>query len=374
VSKYGLGPHIRLGTAADSLLWDGQANLWQVALPGGEVIQADIVISAIGMFNDLSWPVIPGRDEFAGTQFHSARWNVDHDLTGKRVGVIGSAASAVQLIPEVAKQADQLHVFQRTANWIMPKGNVPYTQEELARFRGDPEALLQSRAEIFTFMNALVSRSDPTLPPQAEAMVLEALQVVGDADLRAKLTPDHPFGCKRPLFSDNFFPTFNCPNVELVTAGIDSITPTGVKTSDGVEREVDTLIMATGFQTTKFLSALDVAGRGGRSITDAWSDGAQAYFGITTAGFPNLFMLYGPNTNTGSIIYAIERQVEYILRQLKRMDAEQLSWLDVRPEVMESYNLALQEEIDAVEVWHANCNAYYRPLRAHRYPVAPCNG
>ena len=184
--------------------------------------------------------------------------------------------------------------------------------------------------------------------------------MVRDPEVRAKLTPTEPWGCKRPLISNMYLQTYNRPNVELVTEAIDHVTPDGVVTVDGRTHELDTLIVATGFQTTKYLSAIDVTGREGRHIDDAWSDGATAYLGITTAGFPNLFMLYGPNTNNGSILYMIECQVEYVLRQVRRIVDEDLAWIDVRPDVMAAYNEALQHDLDGVAVWQAGCPGYYR--------------
>jgi cation diffusion facilitator CzcD-associated flavoprotein CzcO len=184
--------------------------------------------------------------------------------------------------------------------------------------------------------------------------------VVEDPDVRAKLTPDFPHGCKRPLTSNDWYPTFNRPNVELVTERVERITADGIVTADGVCREVDTIIMATGFETTKYLSAIDVTGREGHSLHDDWHDGAHAYLGITAAGFPNLFMLYGPNTNNGSILYMIEHQVEYTMRHLERMLDEGLAWVDVRPEIEDAYNRELDGALDAVEVWQVSCNNYYR--------------
>jgi cation diffusion facilitator CzcD-associated flavoprotein CzcO len=183
---------------------------------------------------------------------------------------------------------------------------------------------------------------------------------VRDPELRRKLTPTHPWGCKRPLITNDFYPAMNRANVELVTGEIERIDETGVVTRDGRAYRADTIVYATGFETTRFLSALDVTGRGGLRLEDAWSDGAQAYLGITTAGFPNLFMLYGPNTNNGSILYMLESQVAYAVRQVERMRDEGLAWVDVRPEVMARYNQAIQREIAGVSVWQASCNGYYR--------------
>jgi cation diffusion facilitator CzcD-associated flavoprotein CzcO len=188
-----------------------------------------------------------------------------------------------------------------------------------------------------------------------------AMQIIEDPELREKMRPQHPFGCKRPLLSNDYYAAFNRPNLELVTDGIERITPNGIATVDGVERSVDTLIYATGFATTKYASIIDLVGRAGRHIEDAWRhDGAAAYLGITTAGFPNLFMLYGPNTNNGSILSMIECQVEYALRQIQRIADDDLAWIDVRPEVMAHYNAGIDDAMAKVKAWQAGCNGYYR--------------
>lgn len=358
--KYGLMPHVRLGAGVARAVWDESTATWTLTLESGERVTADVVVSAIGMFNDLAWPEIEGLDRFAGTQFHSAQWNWDHDLTGERVAVIGSAASAVQFVPEIRKVAQQVHLFQRTANWVTPKVDTPYTEEQLTSFRADPTPILEFRAEIEARMNEGMTFNKPEMLALSEKAVLESLDQVNDPEVRDKLKPNHPFGCKRPLMSNVYYPAFNEPNLELVTEPIREITKSGVVTTDGRTREVDTIILATGFAATKYLSAIDVVGRDGQSIEDAWNDGAQAYLGITTTGFPNLFMLYGPNTNNGSILTMIEYQVEHILGHLKRLANEGLAWIDVKPEPMERYNGEVQEAIAGVEVWNAGCNGYYR--------------
>jgi cation diffusion facilitator CzcD-associated flavoprotein CzcO len=360
VGKYELAPFIKTGNAVKSAHWDDARSLWKLTMANGDTVEAQVVISAMGMFNELSVPAIPGLDSFRGTKFHSARWLRDHDLTGERVGVIGSAASAVQFLPEIAPKIGKLHIFQRTANWVIPKDDEPFTRAQLDVLCGQPNALLESRAQIYKDLDAFITFSDKKALAELEEAGLKNLSVVTDSELRRKLTPTHPFGCKRPLLSNLYYPIFNRPNVELVTDPIERITENAIVTRDGKSREVDTIILATGFQVTRYLSAIEVVGRGGRRIEDAWSDGAQAYLGITTAGFPNLFMLYGPNTNNGSIIYMLECQVAYILRQIERLEQDRIPWLDVRREVMERYNQALQRDIDGVEVWQAACGNYYR--------------
>lgn len=358
--EYGLLPHVRLDNGVQRAVWDESTATWRLTLDDGDTVVADVVVSAIGMFNDLSWPDIDGFHDFAGTMFHSARWNWDHDLTGEHVAVIGSAASAVQFVPEIRKQAGMVHLFQRTANWVTPKADTPYTEEQLAAFRRDPTPIIEFRREVEDSMNKGMTFADSEKIAQAVAATNAAIDQVLDPVVRQKLRPQHPYGCKRPLMSNVYYPAFNEPNLELVTDEIVRITPTSVITDDGRERVVDTIIMATGFATTKYLSAIDVVGRGGTRIDDAWNDGAAAYFGITTAGFPNLFMLYGPNTNNGSILTMIEYQVEHILGHIRRLRDDHLAWVDVRPEPMARYNDEVQQAIANVPAWNANCNGYYR--------------
>ena len=359
-AKHGVTPHCRFNAGVAAARWDEAAALWTLELESGETLEARAVVSAIGMFNELAWPDIDGREDFEGVHFHSARWNWDHDLTGKRVGVIGSAASATQFVPEIVKEAGQVHMFQRTANWVMPKEDDPFPEEALQYFMTDPAAVPALREEIFTGVNEGMLFSDPVAVAELEASVLAAMEVIEDPAVREKLRPQHPFGCKRPLLSNDFYPAFNRPNLELVTDPIVRITKTGIETQDGTHRSIDTLIFATGFGATKYLAAIDVEGRGGVSIHDAWSDGASAYLGITTPGFPNLFMLYGPNTNNGSLITMIEAQVEYVLQQVERIADEGLSWIDVKPARVEAFNAECQAAIASVKAWNAGCNGYYR--------------
>ncbi|HEX4428146.1 MAG TPA: NAD(P)/FAD-dependent oxidoreductase [Frankiaceae bacterium] len=358
--KYGILPHCRFGSEVVRATWSESSSSWTVELRSGELVEADGVVSALGMFNDLDWPDIEGLNSFEGTRFHSARWDWDHDLTGESVGVIGSAASAVQFVPEIIKQAGQVHLFQRTANWVLPKLDDPASPAEIEARLRDPNLALAIRQQIFDAVDSGQTFSNLDLNAEREAGVLAAIQVVEDPAVRAKLVPTHPYGCKRPLVSNNYYAAFNEPNLELVTDPITRVTKDGIVTVDGRERRVDTLVIATGFAATRYLSAIDVVGRAGRHISDAWNDGAIAYLGITTAGFPNLFMLYGPNTNNGSILAMIEYQVEHVMRLLDRLASEELAWLDVRPDVMHSYNEEVQKAIAGVQVWQAGCNGYYR--------------
>jgi cation diffusion facilitator CzcD-associated flavoprotein CzcO len=358
--KYGLMPHCRFGDAVRRAVWDEGAARWSLALESGESVEADVVVSAVGMFNELSFPDIPGLDDFAGTCFHSAEWNWEHDLTGEAVGVIGSAASAIQFVPEIVKQAGKVHLFQRTANWVLPKEDAPYTEEVLEHFRSDPDAPLAARTQVWETLDPGGAGAFGAIREGMEAACITNLEQVEDPELRAKLLPDHPWACKRPLLSSHYYPAFNRPDLELVTDGIERITKTSVLTVEGTERPVDTLVLATGFQTTKFLSVIDVVGRGGVRIEDAWKDGARAYKGVMTAGFPNLFMLYGPNTNGDSLITTIEFEVDHAVRQIRRLVDAGLAWIDVKPEAESEYNDRIQEDIAKIEPWQAGCSDYYR--------------
>lgn len=358
VDEYGLAPHIRLSCGVESARWDG--GHWHLTTEQGDDVVARTLVASVGMFNDVNWPDVPGLDAFGGTVFHSARWKDGHDLTGEAVAVIGSAASAVQLVPEVAKLAGKLHVFQRTATWVLPKEDTPYTPEQIAAFRADPGIVAADREAIFRRVDKAITFSDPEMLRLSEAAGLRNLEVVEDPEVRRKLTPQIPYGCHRPLVSNDYYPTFNRPNVELVTDPIAKVTGSSIVTADGTERPVDTIILATGFKTTQYTAAIPITGRDGVRLDEAWSAGAQAYLGISTSGFPNLFMLYGPNTNNGSILFMIECQVAYVMRQLRRMEEEGLAWMDVRRDVMDRYNEELQRDLDRVEVWQAGCSGYYR--------------
>ncbi len=357
--RYRILQHCRFGVEVDAATWDEASATWHVSTVSGEQFEADVLISAVGMFRQPTAPDIEGIGSFTGSMFHSAQWDA-HDLTAARVAVIGSAASAVQLTPEVAAVAEQTYLFQRTANWVLPKPDTPYTPEQLAHFRVHPESVARVRAQIFRHMDAGMTFEDPVVLAEREAEGLGNIDVVQDPVVRDKLRPRHPFGCKRPLFSNVYYPAFNRPNLELVTDPLERITEYGVRTVDGTERAVDAIILATGFQTTRYVSVMKVVGREGRRIADVWADGAEAYLGITTAGFPNMFMLYGPNTNNGSILTMIEYQVAHVIAQLQRMHDEHLAWVDVKPGPMAAYNDEVQAKIKQIDVWQADCNGYYR--------------
>jgi cation diffusion facilitator CzcD-associated flavoprotein CzcO len=359
VTDLDLWPHIRVNTGIASAAWDDASSTWLVTTDAGEEIVADVVISGQGMFGELKYPDIEGREAYRGLAVHTGAWDESVDLTGRRVAVIGSAASAVQTIPEIAKVAGQLCVFQRSPNWVLPKDDKEHTAEQLEQFRTDPAALQAQHDGIMAFVGPSTPFSNPEINGAAEWIAAVAIAEVNDPEVRAKLTPTTPWGCMRPLFSNDYYPTFNRSNVELVTEAIERITPAGIVTADGTARDFDVIVFATGYVVDKFASRIPITGRDGLPLDTAWADGAQAHLGITTTGFPNFFMLYGPNTNQGSLIPMIEYEAQYAVKAIQAMDAAGVDWIDVKRDVMDAYNTELQAAIDRVDVWKGGCSHYY---------------
>ena len=359
VTKYEIAPYIRLDKEVDNARWIDGSNSWELSLDDGTTVESDILISAVGMFTQLKYPDIPGIDTFQGTMFHTGAWKDGHDLGGERVAVIGSAASAVQTIPEIVDVVEQLTIYQRRPQWVLPKEDDAFSQEQLAEFIESDAAVPSRRAKIREGLEGFITLSNREILTNAEEAGRKNLAVVEDPDTRDKLTPSMAFGCRRPLASNLYYPVFNRPNVQLINRGVDRMSRDSVHAGNE-STAVDTVIFATGFETTRYLSCVDVYGRSGISIHDAWRDGAQAYLGITTANFPNLFMLYGPNTNNGSILEMIEHQVGYVLRQIRFMDDHRLQWMALKPSKMTQYNDDLQRDLKNVDVWYGDCGGYYR--------------
>jgi len=345
--------------------WHHPTASWHLRTSGGEAIEADVVISGLGQLNRPNIPAIEGLEAFRGTTFHSARWNHDHDLTGRRVAVIGTGASAIQFVPEIAKRVEHLDLYQRSPNWVLPRANPSYSELRKWAFRHLPGVRRLHRAATWARFEGLVGPvfdSGSLANKKATEMAMKFLEAsVPEEDLRAKLVPDYPIGCTRILGSSSWYPALRQPNVEVVTDGIERSVDDGIVASDGTHRAVDTIIFGTGFRTTEFLSPIDFRGRHGVSLNDSWHDGAEAYMGIATAGFPNLFMLYGPNTNLGhnSIIFMIEQQLRYMIRLLEAMRDRNLASLDVRPDIQADYNAWVQTRMEK-RVWVADCSSWYK--------------
>ena len=358
-----LGPHIRYGARIVAAQWIDAQTVWRVSLADGGSLTAKVFIPAWGQLNRPSIPDFAGREDFAGRAFHSANWPLDLNLAGLRVASIGNAASAIQYISEIAPSVAHLTVFQRSPNWIVPRGDRPYSDEELERyrdvgvFRADRDHLFAWRETTFMRMHA---GSDEARELESLARAHVAAQVP-DPALRAKLTPDFPLGCKRVLRSDDYFPALMRGNVDLETNAIARILPHAIETADGVEHPVDVIIYGTGFETQSFQGPVEVHGARGVSLRERWAEGAHAYLGMAVADFPNLFLIYGPNTNLrhNSILSMFEAQFSYIVQALRFILAEPCRAIHVRPEIMRHFDNALQRAMVGT-AWAGSCTSWYK--------------
>jgi cation diffusion facilitator CzcD-associated flavoprotein CzcO len=361
--KYGVLPHIRFNTEIRSATFDEGVGSWMLNTVEGEEIEADIFISAMGLFNRFKLPDIPGRDDFTGTTFHSSHWNHEYVLDGKTVAVIGTGASAIQFVPEIAKQVERLSVFQRTPHYIMPKEKRGSSPAERSWFARSSLGREYERFKILLNMEkGTRRRSSIPMTEAAEQVFLRSLEnQVPDPVLRAKLTPDYHLGCKRVLRSDDWYPALQRPNVELVDTAIDSIYNTGIKTKDNKTRDFDAIIYGTGFTPTDFLSPVQLTGLEGIELNQAWRDGAEAYLGVTVSGFPNFFMMYGPNTNlSGSIIFMLESQSRYIVRCLRSLRRRKARYMAVNSEAQRRINEEIQKRIATTVIMDDNCHSYFK--------------
>ena len=362
--KYAVRSHIRFGSEVTRATFDERAGRWLVETKGGARYEARALVSGCGGLSRPSYPDVPGLATFAGKTFHSARWDHSFSLEGKRVGVIGTGASAVQIVPAIAPKVGRLAVFQRTASWIMPKPDFPVPDRLRATFRLAPPLLRFTRALLYWLLEwrAYGFVFNPRLLKMAEPQALRFLHAqVSDPVLREKLTPTYAMGCKRILLSNDYFETFARENVDLVTDAIDRVTPAGVRTKDGKEHALDALVCATGFQAAESAAPFEIRGRGGRELNEVWKDGAEAYLGTTVSGFPNLFLIVGPNTGLGhnSMVYIIESQIAYVLDAIRTMKKERLATMDVRADVQAAYNEKIGERL-AKTVWSTGgCKAWY---------------
>ena len=366
--KYGVTPHIHFDTALDSAHFDAESGQWLIRTSKRGVrqdeIRADIFVSGVGQLNQPVIPDIAGLDSFQGVSFHSAQWKHDYDLTGKRVGVIGNAASAIQFIPEIAKQIGKLFIFQRSANWMVPKGDRDYTEAEKRRFSRFPWLARIQRWwtwSQYELMFPVFRRNRRSAAAMTKTSLDDMKAHIRDPALQKALTPDYPIGGKRILFADDYYPALTRENVELVTSRIERVTTDGVVTRDGESRRVDALIFATGFDSTSFLTPMEIEGLQGRSLRDDWKDEPVAYMGMTVTGFPNFFMMYGPNTNLGhnSIIFMIECQANYIAAVIRKIFDGRIGTIDLRADVMKAYNERIQREL-ASSVWATTDRSWYK--------------
>ncbi|MFP3581251.1 NAD(P)/FAD-dependent oxidoreductase [Arthrobacter sp. SIMBA_036] len=364
VEEFGLGKHIHFGQNITATEWDQDRRLWTVHTADGSQFLTRSVVAAWGQLNEPNIPNFPGTETFEGVAFHSSKWRHDLDLTGKRVASIGSAATAVQYVPEVAKVASNLTVFQRSANYILPRDQYIFTEEESARFQEEPDTYRQLRQEIHEFREAGFERTRKHTSASEEGVGLARQHLeaqVSDPELRAKLTPDYDFGCKRILRSDDFYPALTRENVDLVTEAITEFTPRGLRTADGVEHEFDVIIYATGFKSHAFMGSMRVTGREGIGLDERWGNAPEAYLGITVDNFPNLFLVYGPNTNLNhnSVVSMLEAQHRYIAQAVQYIAADEARFLEVDRAVVEKFNAHVQEELQK-SAFSSECSSWYK--------------
>jgi cation diffusion facilitator CzcD-associated flavoprotein CzcO len=372
--RYGVMPHIRFETELESASWDEDEQVWSIETSSGP-LTADFLVAAQGPLSEPSLPEVPGIDSFEGKAFHSAEWDHEHDLTGERVAVVGTGASAIQFVPEIQPQVAKLHVLQRTAPWVIPHRNRPLRSWERVLYRLFPPAQLAMRAGIYWARELFVLQfRHRRIGRLLERIPLRHLHdQIEDPELRRKLTPDYRMGCKRILPADDWYPALAQPNVEVITGGVTEIRPNSVVAEDGTEREVDTIIFGTGFHVTDVPIADRVVGRDGRTLAEVWQGSMQAYKGTTVAGYPNLFFLVGPNTGLGhtSIVFMIESQVEYVLDALRAMRRRGAHTLEVREDAQAAYNAEL-DRMTGDTVWvTGGCTSYYIDRNGHNSALWP---
>lgn len=346
---------VRYGTEVTSASWDDAAAVWRLATSDGE-IEAEALVSACGQLSHPATPELPGLGSFTGPVFHSARWDHSVDLRGKRVGVVGSGASAIQFVPAIAPDAARVTVFQRSAPYVIPKTDRPYRR---------PASRLRARVArtFWTGFFEFGALGFTAIKPFARVFALahhaQLRLQVPEAGLRSRLAPDYPVGCKRVLLSSDWFRALARPNVDVRTEKIVEVTAEGLRTADGVLHPCDVIVFGTGFRTQDFLAPMRVTGRDGRELSEEWRDGARAHLGVTVPGFPNLFVLYGPNTNvgSGSIVHMLECQIRYAREGIRRLAGGARS-VEVRPDVASAYDVEMQGRLGD-SVW-TECTSWYR--------------
>lgn len=377
--RFGVLPHIRFGHEVTGATWDDEGSCWQVDTVQGRH-RATVLVSARGPLSEPSLPDVPGLTDFAGTLFHSARWDHAHDLTGERVAVIGTGASAVQFVPRIQPAVQQLHVFQRTAPWVVPRRDRRLGRVEQEVFRRVPAAQLAVRAAVYWGREAYVlafvgdarrRRARAKVATDAARRLLE--RQVQDPLLRQKLTPGYEIGCKRIVISSDYYPALTRPNVEVVTDPIAEVRPRAIVTSDGTERRVDTIILGTGFDVSGRAAGTHTVGRDGQTLASAWATRLQAYKGTTVAGFPNLFLMVGPNTGLGhsSIVFVIESQIAYVLDALDTMARRGFSSLEVSAKAQAAWNERIAVRSRRTVWTEGGCRSYYLDAQGRNVALWP---
>ena len=360
--RFGVRPHIRFNHAVTMASWDEAAELWRITTSGGD-FTARVLVAGMGGLSEPSIPAIPGLESFKGTYFHSATWNHEHDLRGRKVAVVGTGASSIQFVPRIQPLVEELHLYQRTPPWIMPHPDRTLKSWAHRLYARVPAAQKAVRDLIYWsregFIPFFVNEKLAGVPRR---IAMEHLKKqVADPALRARLTPNYQVGCKRILISNEYYPALQQPNVDLVTAGVKEVREHSIVGTDGTEREVDTIIFGTGFHVTDSPFAERFKGRGGRLMAEVFQGSPQAHRGTTLAGFPNLFVLLGPNTGLGhtSVVVMVEAQIQYVLDTLKFMDRQGVTSVEVKPEAQRAFNEKIQADLKDT-VWNAGgCASWY---------------
>ncbi len=373
--RYGLMPHVRTGTNVESGEWDEATQRWTLETSTGTVV-ARVLVGAFGGLSEPSIPDLPGLERFAGDAFHTAQWRHDVDLDGRRVAVIGTGASAIQVVPNIQPQVEQLHVFQRTPPWVVPHRDRPITRLERRLYRTFPALQRLVRSAVYWMRELLVPglAFNPNLQKGVQRLAEAHLRKqVTDPELLERVTPGYTIGCKRILPSNEWYPALQQPNVELVTSGIREVREHAVVTADGTEVPVDAIIFGTGFHVTDIRMGSRVRGRGGRTLDEVWQGSPQAYRGTTVAGFPNMFILLGPNTGLGhnSVVYMTECQIDYVMDALRVMRERDIETVDVLPQAYEGYNRRIQSRM-ARTVWNSGgCASWYLDANGRNSTIWP---
>ena len=361
--------HVQLDSRLTAADWDENAQLWRIEINEGErALTARYLVAGLGALSRRAYPELDGIEKFAGRAFHSADWDHDYDFTGKRVAVIGTGASAIQFVPKLAEQVAQLDLYQRTPPWIVPKADRRITRVERFLFRRVPALQKLYRQSIYWRLEARVigfTKRPEGLKLAEQVARFHIRRQISDPELRRKVTPDYALGCKRILISNDYYPALARPNVDVHADGIARVTERGVVTPDGVEHEADVIVFGTGFRPNDLLTPLSIRGRHGIDINDAWRDGTVAHKGTTVAGFPNVFLLVGPNTGLAhsSMVHMIESQVQYVLAAMDTLRRRGIAVAEVREEAVERYNRALQAKLDDAVWSQGGCVSWY--LDAH---------
>jgi cation diffusion facilitator CzcD-associated flavoprotein CzcO len=372
--RFDVTPHIRFGHEVREAAWDEDVGHWRLETSQG-TFTADFVVSGAGALSEPSVPDVPGLADFEGPAFHSARWDHDLDLQDKRVAVVGTGASAIQFVPRIQPQVESLHLFQRTPPWVLPHPDRAISPREHRLYRRFPFAQRLMRTAIYwareTFVLYFLKTRFAKLPERIGRRHLA--KQVPDRDLRRKLRPTYTFGCKRPLISNDYYPSLTRPNVEVLTEGIAEVRAHSIVGSDGTEREVDAIVFGTGFRVQDMPLLDRVRGRGGRTLEELWTGGMEAYAGTTIAGLPNFFMLLGPNTGLGhnSVIFMIESQIAYVLDALDTLERRGRDTLEVREDAVREFNAGVQERLRDT-VWTAGgCASWYHDHSGRNTTIWP---